>query len=137
MSLNWRLKRRSLRREFRPLRLNSSESIQAHLRETVKEGIHARERVELEEEVERLNELGYQMQGALEVADRRDKPHHGEVVQLRGTISALERELEKSRSPSRAAEPSMIPSADIDALENELDEAMKPGTSSNKIFYMP
>ena len=100
-------------------------SIRAHLRETVKEGIRAHERVELEEEVERLDELGYQMQGALEVADRRDEPHHGEVVQLRGTISALERELEKSRSPSRAAEPSMIPSADMDALENELDDADK------------
>lgn len=106
------------------------ESIQARLRETAKEGIHAQERAEeLEEEIGRLNELGHQMQEALEVADRKDKSHDGEIAELRGTISALERELErekdKFRSLSRAVESPMIPSADAEALENELDDAHK------------
>lgn len=106
------------------------ESIQAHLRETVKEGIQAQGRVEeLEEEVGRLNELGHQMQEALEVADRKDKSHDRGVAELRGTISALERELErekeKSRSLSRTAEFPIVPNADVEALEIELDDAHK------------
>ena len=104
------------------------ESIQARLRETVGEGIQAQGRVEeLEEEVGRLNDLGHQMQEALEVADRKDESRDGEIAELRGTISVLERELgrekEKSRSLPRVAEPSIVPSADVEALENELDDA--------------
>jgi hypothetical protein len=105
-------------------------SVQARLRETVTEGLHAQDRAEeLVEEVERLNELGHQMQEALEVADRRVESHDEEIAELKGTISALERERErekeKSRSLSRFAEPSMVPNADVEALENELDGAHK------------
>jgi len=104
------------------------ESIQGHLRETVSEGIQAQERVEeLEGEIEKLNELGHQMQEALEVADRKVESHDEEIAGLKGTISALERERErekeKSRSLSRSAESPMVPSADFEALENELDDA--------------
>ena len=104
------------------------ESIQTHLRETVSEGIQAQGRVEeLEEEIERLNEFGHQMQEALEVADRKVESHDEEIAELRGTISALERERErekeKSRSLSRATESPVVPSADLEALENELDDA--------------
>ena len=106
------------------------DSIQARLRETVKEGIHAQERVEeLEEEIGRLNELGHQMQEALEVADEKDRSHDDEIAELKGAISALERELErekeKSRSFSRATGPPAVSSADIEALEDELDDAHK------------
>jgi chromosome segregation ATPase len=104
------------------------ESIQARLRETVNEGIHAQGRVEeLEEEVLRLNELGHQMQEALEVAGRKDQSHDDEIAELQGTIYALERELgrekDKSRSLSRVAESPMVPNAEIEALEDELDDA--------------
>ena len=106
------------------------ESVQARLRETVREGIQAQGRVEeLEEEIGRHNELGHQMQEALEVADRKDKSHDEEVAELRGAISAFERELErekeKFRSLSKVAESSMVPSVDVEALENELDDAHK------------
>lgn len=104
------------------------ESIQARLRETASEGIQAQNRVEeLEEEIGRLNELGHQVQEALEVADRRVESHDEEIAELQGTIFALQRELErekeKSRSFSRSAESPMVPSADVEALENELDDA--------------
>ena len=106
------------------------ESTQARLRETVNEGIQAQGRVEeLEEEIGRLNELGHQMQEALEVADRKDKSHDEELAELTSTISALERELERererSRSLSRGVGSPMVPSADVEALENELDDAHK------------
>ena len=104
------------------------ESTQARLRETVKEGIQAQERVEeLEEEIGRLNELSHQMQEALEVADRKDKSHDMEIAELRGTISALERELEREKEKSRPLsggfESPIVPSADVEALEDELDDA--------------
>jgi len=106
------------------------ESIQARLRETVSEGIQAQERAEeLEEEVGRLNELGHQMQEALEVADRKVESHDEEIAGLQGTISALQRELErakeKSRSLSRSAGSPEVPSAELEALEDELDDAHK------------
>ena len=106
------------------------ESIQARLRETVSEGIQAQKRAEeLEEEIGRLNELDHQMQEALEVADRKVESYDEEIAELHGTISALQRELErekeKSRSFSRSVEPPMIPSAEVEALENELDDAHK------------
>ena len=106
------------------------ETIQARLRETINEGIQAQERAEeLEEEVGRLNDLGHQMQEALEVADRKEESHSEEVAELKGTISILERELErekeKSKSLSRPGEPSTVPDADIEALEDELDDAHK------------
>jgi len=106
------------------------ESIQAHLRETVTEGIQAQERVEvLEEEIGRLNELGHQMQEALEVADRKVESHDDEIAGLKGTIFALERERErekeKSRSLLKSTDSPMIPGAEFEALENELDDAHK------------
>ena len=104
------------------------ETIQARLRETANEGIHAQGRVEeLEEEIGRLNDLGHQMQEALEVADRKDKSHDEEIAELKGTLFAFERELEREkerfRSRSRAAESPTVPSAEIEALESELDDA--------------
>lgn len=106
------------------------ESTQDRLRETVTEGIQAQGRVEeLEEEVERLNELGHQMHEALEVADRRVGSHDEEIAELKGTISVLERERErekeKSRSLSKSVEPHMVPGTDVEALEDELDDAHK------------
>lgn len=106
------------------------ETIQTHLRETVTEGIRAQERVEeLEEEIARLNELGHQMQEALEVADGKVESHDEEIAELKGTISALERERErereKSRSLSKFAESPAVPGADVEALEDELDDAHK------------
>ena len=104
------------------------DSIQARLRETASEGIQAQNRVEeLEEEIGRLNELGHQMQEALEVADRKVESHDEEIAELQGAIFALQRELErereKSRSFSRSAESPTVPNADVEALENELDDA--------------
>ena len=104
------------------------ESIQARLRETVTEGIQAQERVEvLEEETGRLNELGHQMQEALEVADRKVESHDEEIAELKGTIFALEREREREKEKSRSLLKStgspMIPGAEFEALENELDDA--------------
>lgn len=106
------------------------ETIQARLRETVSEGILAQERVEeLEGEIQRLDRLGHQMQEALEVADRRVESHDEEIAELQGTVSVLQRELERekerSRSFSRSAESPMVPSADVEALEDELDDAHK------------
>ena len=106
------------------------ESIQAHLRETVTEAIQAQEQVgELEEEIGRLNELGHQMQEALQVADRKVESHDEEIAELKGTIFALERERErekeKSRSILKPAGSPMVPGAEFEALENELDDAHK------------
>ena len=106
------------------------QSIQTHLRETVTEGIQAQGRVEeLEEEIGRLDELGHQMQEALEVADRKVESHDEEIAELKGTIFALERECErekeKSRSLSRFPESPAVPGADFEALEDELDDAHK------------
>ena len=106
------------------------ETIQARLRETVTEGIQAQERVEeLEEEIGRLNELGHQMQEALEVADRKVESHDEEIAELKGTIFSLERERErekeKSRSLLKSVESPMIPGAEFEGLENELDDAHK------------
>ena len=106
------------------------ESTQARLRETASEGIQVQERVEeLEEEIGRLNELGHQMQEALEVADRKVESHDEEFAELQGTISALQRELERekerSRSLSRSPESPIVLNADVEALETELDDAHK------------
>ena len=106
------------------------ESVQARLRETITEGLQAQERVEvLEGEIGRLNELGHQMQEALEVADRKVESHDEEIADLKGTIFALERERErekeKSRSLLKSVESPMIPGAEFEALENELDDAHK------------
>jgi len=115
------------------------ESIQAHLRETVTEGIQAQERVEvLEEEIGRLNELGHQMQEALEVADRKVESHDEEIAELKGTIFALERERERekerSRSLLKSVESPMIPGAEFEALENELDDAHKEIARLNSLM---
>ena len=106
------------------------ESTQARLRETASEGIQAQERAEeLEGEIGRLNELGHQMQEALEVADRKVESHDEELAELQGTISALQRELERekerSRSLSRSPESLIVLNADVEALETELDDAHK------------
>ena len=69
------------------------------------------------------------MQEALEVADRKVESHDEEIAELQGTISTLQRELErekeKSRSLSRSPESPIVLNADVEALETELDDAHK------------
>ncbi|EIN03865.1 hypothetical protein PUNSTDRAFT_77359 [Punctularia strigosozonata HHB-11173 SS5] len=96
----------------------------------------------MEIEAERANELARQMEEALEAAEERIRTDEEDVASLRTKIASLEREIERQREESRAfADPSRTKAglddqrqAEIDALENELDEANREIARLNTVL---
>ncbi|KAF5373341.1 hypothetical protein D9615_007388 [Tricholomella constricta] len=93
----------------------------------------ARDKLEkLEGDAQKAQELARQMDHALEEAERKMLADDDELNDLKGKLASAERERERLREASMTQEPSKssnlfidaaATNADIEALENELDEA--------------
>ncbi|KAE9397790.1 hypothetical protein BT96DRAFT_883573 [Gymnopus androsaceus JB14] len=100
---------------------------------------------QLAKEAERAAELARQMEEALEAAEKKMVEDEDELVAAKGKLAALEREKERqkelstrsidhSRSANANAAQAAAQEAEIEALEQELDEATKEIARLNTIL---
>ncbi|KAF9048336.1 hypothetical protein BDZ89DRAFT_1057909 [Hymenopellis radicata] len=93
----------------------------------------------LEAEVGQAAELARQMEDALDAAERKMTMDDEQLSKLKGQVATLERERDRAREASRrVSEPSRsmapVDTADLEALEEELDEAHREIARLNTVI---